>query len=92
MIQNHIFSTFFDTLDNDHPRKMKKMFPNSETTVILIILLQYMPLYKPVTPSYPLVKVSILPDTRTDGRTDEHQILRLPTQRAPSGKLTGGYM
>ena len=88
MNQNHDFCYFFDTLDDDHLRKMKKSGPQNMTNIdFQVILRKFMHKYKPVTPSYPPRKSVDFAGgrRRTDGQTNI-RFLRPPTQRAPSGQ------
>ena len=91
MNQNCDFCHFFDTLDDDHLRKMKKSGPQNMTNIEKqIILRKFLHKYKPVTPSYPRRKSTDFAGGGGRRRTEDGQtnirFLRPPTQRAPSGQ------
>ena len=94
MSQNHGFCHFFDTLDDDHLRKMKKSGPQNMTNIEnQVILRKFLHKYKPVTPSYPRRKSADFAGRRThgrthgrtDARTDEHQISEASYTKSPFG-------
>ena len=92
MNQNH---AFFDTLDDDHLRKMKKSGPQNMTNIEnQVILRKFLHKYKPVTPSYPRRKSADFAGrrteahARTDARTDEHQISEASYTKSPFGAIT----
>ena len=72
MNQNHDFCDFFDTLDDDHLRKMKKSGPQNMTNIEnQVILRKFLHKYKPVTPSYPPRKSVDFAGRTEDARTED---------------------